>query len=88
MRVCLFVVIVLLAPSAVLAHDMGDACARNPEVEYVRWRARLCDTARNYELEAQRYYVNTSYLAIYGTPRLRVVPSRMIEPNLPVPSAR
>ncbi|MDR3633719.1 MAG: hypothetical protein P4L84_07765 [Isosphaeraceae bacterium] len=83
-RTSFLVAILVIASNAAAAHDQGAACARDPEVEYARQRAKLCESARNREIEAQRYHVNTSYLRLYGTPRLPVVPSRMIDPNLPV----
>lgn len=84
MRTSLLLILLVAVSPAASAHDGDLTCASNSEVEYARYRARLCDAARNADIEAQRHYFNASYLRLYHTPRLASIPSRMIDPNLPV----
>lgn len=88
MRNAVFVTIVLALPCAAGAGDVGWHRSDNPDLAYARYRAKLDEPARNAELEAQRYFINDSFLRLYHNRRLASVPSRMIDPNLPVPRIR
>ena len=88
MRHAMLLTFVLTLPCTTSAGEWGWNGARNPDLAYARYRARLDEPARNAEMEAQRQSVNASYLRLYYMRPLAPVPSRMIDPNLPVPRVR